>query len=62
MKRVTLIGAICFLLLVVFFKPLYNARAASVYYATPSGLTSGTCSDWAHACSLTYAISIAASG
>ncbi|MBN1535821.1 MAG: DUF11 domain-containing protein [Anaerolineales bacterium] len=62
MKRVTLSGAIGFLLLVFLYVPISNARAASIYYATPSGLTTGTCSDWANACTLTYAISIATSG
>lgn len=38
------------------------ARAASILYASPTGLTSGACSSWATSCTLKYALSIAISG
>jgi len=38
------------------------ASAAVVLYAKPGGLTSGTCSTWATACTLTYALTQASAG
>jgi len=38
------------------------ASAAVVLYAKPAGLTSGTCSTWATACTLTYALGQASTG
>ncbi len=41
----------------------FPVRAATVRYATPTnGLTSGTCTSWATACTLLRAISVAVSG
>jgi len=62
MKRFKFLGASIFTLLAFFCAPLFNARAASVYYAIPSGLTTGACDSWTNACTLTYAISLAVSG
>jgi len=36
--------------------------AGDVLYAAPGGLTSGSCTSWATACTLSYALSIATSG
>ena len=36
--------------------------AGDVLYAVPGGLTSGSCTSWATACTLSYALSIATSG
>jgi parallel beta-helix repeat protein len=38
--------------------PPHVTRAVSVRYATPDGLTSGSCNDWASACTLQFALSI----
>lgn len=63
MKRIYSLGALFIPLLAFICAPISNARAASILRAIPSGgYTSGTCSDWATACTLTYAISIAADG
>ena len=51
-----------FLLLALILSPVSPARAAGVRYAAPSGATSGTCNNWANACTLQYALSSAANG
>ena len=40
----------------------YEVQASPILYATPGGMTSGTCESWANACELQYALSIAVSG
>jgi hypothetical protein len=62
LKRIIFLGALLFLMLAFVFAPVTDTRAASIRYATPSGLTSGDCSSWAAACTLQYAISQAVSG
>lgn len=42
--------------------PPQVAIAATVRYASPTGLSSGTCNTWANACTLKYALSLAVSG
>ena len=42
--------------------PFQSVRASGVLFAAPSGLTSGSCSSWATACTLQYALSIAVDG
>ncbi len=42
--------------------PAYGTPAAAIRYVSPAGVTSGTCSTWATACDLQYALTTAASG
>ena len=44
------------------FQSVQVVYAATVIYVQPSGLTSGSCSAWASACELQYALSLAVSG
>ena len=40
----------------------YELQIAPILYATPGGMTSGTCESWANACELQYTLSIVVSG
>src|SRR5512139_1459660 len=51
---------ILFVLILTQFAYPQSAFAAAVHYVVPGGLTSGTCTSWATACDLQYAITTAA--
>jgi LPXTG-site transpeptidase (sortase) family protein len=58
-----LIARITVLCTLVFsFIPTHTAQAAAILYAEVGGVTSGSCTSWATACTLKYAISNAAGG
>jgi VCBS repeat-containing protein/predicted outer membrane repeat protein len=50
------------LALILAIAPSQVARAATVRYVIPGGLTSGSCGSWGSACDLQYALGIAVSG
>jgi hypothetical protein len=54
------------LLTVALFSSLLSAgparAAGTIRYAAPGGMTSGSCTSWANACTLKYALSIAVNG
>jgi VCBS repeat-containing protein/predicted outer membrane repeat protein len=51
--------AIVFILILSLTTPQFANAATTILYATPTGLTSGSCNSWATACDLQYALSIA---
>ena len=58
MKRI----AFLLLALSLFLTPAPAAHAAAIHYARSNGVTTGTCSTWATACTLTYALTQAVAG
>ena len=56
--------ALTFVLIVVFSLQAVRPAGAigPVIYVVPSGLTTGSCSSWANACNLQYALGAATSG
>lgn len=48
--------------LILTSQPTSTVKAGSVLHVTTLGVTSGTCGDWDHSCTPTYAFSIAAAG
>jgi len=60
--RLRLALVACLVLCSVLALPAGSARAASIRYVSTTGLSSGTCSSWANACTLKYALALAVSG
>ena len=60
MKRVTWL--LLALSLILALTPAPAAQAAAIHYARSNGVTTGDCSSWATACTLTYALTQAVGG